>query len=177
MDLRWDLEYCRSSDSGLRAGYKMPFRKNRSNDQGDSPESDDGFDPTSSRYFNMDQLVEVRLQSPKDFLRVRETLTRMGIQQGPNTLTQICYIFFKQKRYFVVHVKELMMLDGQQVDIIEDDIAKRNLVATLLSDWKLVEIVNPSSIKLPVASMNKVRVIPYKEKENWNLVSEYNIGK
>ena len=130
------------------------------------------------RYFSLDSLVEVRLKAPRDFLRIKETLTRMGDQKEGNTIEQVCYIFFKQNKYFIVHIKELQMLDGQTgVVIDEEDIAKRNLIVNLLCEWNLLEVADPNSIRFPVASLQKVRVIKHKDKDSWQRVSRYDIGK
>lgn len=139
----------------------------------------------SNRYFDLDQLVEVELKASRDFLRVKETLTRMGFQQrndepeysNKNVLRQVCYILFKQDKYYITHINELRKLDGDAVDVREEDVAVRNLIVTLLVDWNLVTVIDPKKIRFPVAGLNKVRVIAHKDKDDWDLISEYRIGK
>ncbi len=128
-------------------------------------------------YFNLQQLVEIRLNAPQDFARVRETLTRIGEPLEGNILSQICFILFKQSRYFITHINEMRRLDGEHVDILEDDIAKRNLIISLLAEWKLLEVVDPDAIRRPVAALSKVRIIQHKDKARWTLSSNYEIGK
>jgi hypothetical protein len=127
--------------------------------------------------FNLSQLVEVRLRSSEDFLKVKETLSRIGLaSKKDNTLYQSCHILHKQGRYYIVHFKELFMLDGKQADFSESDIARRNRIVLLLDEWKLVDIIDRNQVKDPVAPINQVKIIPYKEKSQWNLVTKYTIG-
>lgn len=127
--------------------------------------------------FNLNQLVEVRLRSPEDFLKVKETLSRIGLaSKKDNTLYQSCHILHKQSKYYIVHFKELFLLDGKQADFSEQDIARRNRIATLLDEWELVELVDPSKTEAPIAPINQVKIIPFKEKNNWTLVTKYTIG-
>lgn len=127
--------------------------------------------------FNLSQLVEVRLRSSEDFLKVKETLSRIGLaSKKDNTLYQSCHILHKQGRYYIVHFKELFMLDGKQADFSESDVARRNRIVLLLDEWNLVEIVNKNQVMDPVAPINQVKIIPHKEKSQWNLVTKYTIG-
>jgi hypothetical protein len=121
--------------------------------------------------------VEVRLRSSEDFLKVKETLSRIGLaSKKDNTLYQSCHILHKQGRYYIVHFKELFMLDGKQADFSESDVARRNRIVLLLDEWNLVEIVDKDQVKDPIAPINQVKIIPYKEKSQWNLVTKYTIG-
>lgn len=127
--------------------------------------------------FNLNQLVEVRLRSPEDFLKVKETLSRIGLaSKKENTLYQSCHILHKQGRYYIVHFKELFLLDGKQADFSEQDVARRNRIALLLDEWELVELIDKQKIAEPVAPLNQIKIIPFKEKQNWNLVTKYTIG-
>lgn len=127
--------------------------------------------------FNLSQLVEIRLRSSEDFLKVKETLSRIGLaSKKDNTLYQSCHILHKQGRYYIVHFKELFMLDGKQADFSESDVARRNRIVLLLDEWKLVEIIDKNQVRDPVAPINQVKIIPYKEKSQWNLVTKYTIG-
>ena len=127
--------------------------------------------------FNLSQLVEVRLRSPEDFLKVKETLSRIGLaSKKDNTLYQSCHILHKQGRYYIVHFKELFMLDGKPADFSESDVARRNRIALLLDEWSLVEIVDKFKVQEPVSPINQIKIIPHKEKSQWNLVAKYTIG-
>lgn len=127
--------------------------------------------------FNLSQLVEVRLRSPEDFLKVKETLSRIGLaSKKDNTLYQSCHILHKQGRYYIVHFKELFMLDGKPADFSESDVARRNRIALLLDEWKLVDIVDKFKVQEPVSPINQIKIIPHKEKSQWNLVAKYTIG-
>ena len=126
----------------------------------------------------IEDMVEVLLQEKDDFLKVRETLTRIGLaSKKDNTLYQSCHILHKQGKYYIVHFKELFALDGKETDLTENDIARRNTIVNLLAQWELIKIVNSDQTKDPVVSMSQVKIIPYKEKEEWNLVTKYSIGK
>jgi|TARA_A100001388_G_C28713765_1_gene472632 hypothetical protein len=128
--------------------------------------------------FDINNLVEVRLKSEDDFLKVRETLTRIGVaSKKEQTLYQSCHILHKQKRYFIVHFKELFALDGKPSNMSDSDVARRNTISNLLKEWDLVEIVNPSQTDSPVAPISQIKVLPFKEKNDWELVAKYNIGK
>lgn len=122
--------------------------------------------------------AEVLLKEKDDFLKVRETLTRIGVaSKKDKTLYQSCHILHKQGRYAIVHFKELFSLDGKPTDISENDIARRNTIASLLQDWDLLKIVNEKKIEDPVVSLSQVKILSHKEKDNWQLVPKYNIGK
>lgn len=127
--------------------------------------------------FNITQLVEVRLRNPEDFLKVKETLSRIGLaSKKENTLYQSCHILHKQGKYYIVHFKELFLLDGKQADFSESDIGRRNRIVTLLDEWELVDLVDRSKVQEPIAPINQIKIIPFKEKNNWNLVTKYTIG-
>jgi len=128
--------------------------------------------------FDINNLVEVRLKSEDDFLKVRETLTRIGVaSKKEKILYQSCHILHKQKRYFIVHFKELFALDGKPSNMSDSDTARRNTIANLLKEWDLVEILSPSQTDNPVAPISQIKVLPFKEKNDWELVAKYNIGK
>ena len=122
------------------------------------------------------KMLEITLTEPDDFLKVRETLTRIGVSsRRDNTLYQSCHILHKQGRYFIVHFKELFLLDGKKSNLEENDILRRNTIALLLQDWGLVDIQNKDMVK-DSAPMRQIKIISYKEKANWNLQPKYNIG-
>ncbi len=124
-----------------------------------------------------DSMLEINLAEPDNFLKVRETLTRIGIaSKKDNTLFQSCHILHKQGRYFIVHFKELFALDGKDSNITSSDIERRNAIAALLQDWDLLKIVNTSKAEQK-ASLSQIKVVAFKEKSEWNLVAKYNIGK
>lgn len=121
--------------------------------------------------------VEVKLKEEKDFLKIKETLTRIGIaSRTTKTLFQSCNILHKQGKYYILHFKELFALDGKETDFSEDDKARRNTIAILLRDWGLLDLVTPEDKLQPRASMNHIKVIPFREKSEWTLQSKYNIG-
>jgi len=121
-------------------------------------------------------MLEVTLNEPDDFLKIRETLTRIGVaSRKDNKLYQSCHILHKQGRYFIVHFKELFLLDGKPSNLIDNDIQRRNTIATLLSDWGLITLVTPSAAS-DVAPLRQIKVIPFKEKDQWELCPKYNIG-
>ena len=121
-------------------------------------------------------MLEVTLNEPDDFLKIKETLTRIGVaSRKDNKLYQSCHILHKQGRYFIVHFKELFLLDGKKSNLEENDIARRNTIATLMSDWGLLTIDKKDSAQ-PLASLRQIKIIPYKEKTNWELCPKYNIG-
>lgn len=128
---------------------------------------------------NISDLVEVRLIEEDDFLKVRETLTRIGVaSKKDKILYQSCHILHKQGRYYIVHFKELFALDGKPTDISENDLSRRNAIAKLLEDWGLVEIVNKQQIETPEPIfLSQVKIISHKEKSEWELIPKYNIGK
>tara|TARA_Y100000114_G_scaffold137870_1_gene140463 strand:- start:241 stop:654 length:414 start_codon:yes stop_codon:yes gene_type:complete len=121
-------------------------------------------------------MLEVTLNEPDDFLKVRETLTRIGVaSRKDNKLYQSCHILHKQGRYFIVHFKELFLLDGKKSNLEENDIARRNTIAQLISDWGLVTIDNKAKAE-PLAPLRQIKIIPFKEKNQWELCPKYNIG-
>ena len=124
-----------------------------------------------------DQMVEVVLGEPDDFLKVRETLTRIGVaSRKEKKIYQSCHILHKQGRYFIVHFKELFALDGKHANLTLNDIQRRNRIINLLSDWGLITIIKPESIS-DVAPLNQIKVLSYKDKGDWTLETKYNIGK
>ena len=127
--------------------------------------------------FNINQLVEVKLRNAEDFLKVRETLSRIGLaSKKENTLYQSCHILHKQGKYYIVHFKELFLLDGKDSSLSEGDVARRNRIIHLLDEWELIEIVDYKKIEEPIAPLNQIKIIPFKEKDKWNLVTKYTIG-
>ena len=121
-------------------------------------------------------LVEVTLNDADDFLKVKETLTRIGIpSRKDNTLYQSCHILHKQGKYYITHFKELFALDGKPTDFSESDIARRNTIANLLAEWNLVKLVDVAKSIEPIAPISQVKIIVFKDKANWNLQSKYNI--
>ena len=121
-------------------------------------------------------MLEVSLNEPDDFLKIRETLTRIGVaSRKDQKLYQSCHILHKQGRYFIVHFKELFLLDGKPSNLIENDVQRRNTIATLLQDWGLINIMNPEVAK-DLAPLRQIKVIPFKEKSQWELCPKYNIG-
>lgn len=123
-----------------------------------------------------DSMLEIVLHEPDDFLKVRETLTRIGVaSRHEKKLFQSCHILHKQGRYFIVHFKELFMLDGKKSNLEETDVLRRNSIATLLSDWGLLEIVNKEQVK-ECAPLRQIKIIGFKEKNEWELCPKYNIG-
>ena len=125
---------------------------------------------------NIEEMVECTLKEPDDFLKIRETLTRIGVaSRKDKTLFQSCHILHKQGRYFIVHFKELFALDGKDTNISENDIARRNTIANLLSDWGLINVVSKSVVE--AAPLSQIKVISFKEKNEWSLETKYNIGK
>jgi len=122
--------------------------------------------------------VEVTLSTPDDFLKVRETLTRIGIaSERNNILFQSCHILHKQGKYYVVHFKELFALDGKPTNLDEKDIQRRNTIAKLLTDWGLVKMVEPEPVLADLAPMRLIKIISHKDKEQWQLQTKYTIGK
>jgi len=126
---------------------------------------------------NTQEMIEVGLKSDDDFLKVRETLTRIGVaSRKDKTIYQSCHILHKQGRYYIVHFKELFALDGKPTNFSDNDKARRNTIANLLAEWGLVNLINEDS-KDPVAPLSQIKVLPYKEKDEWTLTAKYNIGK
>ena len=127
--------------------------------------------------WSQDQMVEVILNEPDDFLKVRETLTRIGVaSRKEKKIYQSCHILHKQGRYYIVHFKELFALDGKHANLTVNDVQRRNRIVNLISDWGLVTIVKPDSVT-DVAPLNQIKVLSYKDKDDWTLESKYNIGK
>ena len=121
-------------------------------------------------------MLEVTLNEPDDFLKIRETLTRIGVaSRKDNKLYQSCHILHKQGRYFIVHFKELFLLDGKKSNLEENDVARRNTIATLMSDWGLLSIDNKDNAQ-PVAPLRQIKIISFKDKDQWELCPKYNIG-
>ena len=125
--------------------------------------------------WTQDQMLEVELKEPDDFLKIRETLSRIGVaSRKDKVLYQSCHILHKQGKYFIVHFKELFALDGKQTNLSENDIARRNTISRLLSDWGLVKIKGETD---PAAPLSQIKIISFKEKDEWILETKYNIGK
>lgn len=123
-----------------------------------------------------ESMLEVELPEPDNFLKIRETLTRIGIaSKKENKLYQSCHILHKQGRYFIVHFKELFALDGKESNITSGDIERRNAIASLLQDWELLKILNISQVENK-ASLSQIKIVSFKEKEQWELVAKYSIG-
>ena len=127
--------------------------------------------------WSADQMIEVTLNEPDDFLKVRETLTRIGVaSRKEKKLYQSCHILHKQGKYYIVHFKELFALDGKYANLTVNDVQRRNRITRLLADWGLISVVLEDSI-MDIAPLNQIKVLPYKEKANWVLEQKYNIGK
>lgn len=121
--------------------------------------------------------VEIILKEEDDFLKVRETLSRVGVTSSHSKkLFQSCHILHKRGRYAILHFKELFILDGRQSNIDEEDIARRNTIVNLLEEWNLLEIIDRESVRSPVIAMNKLKIIPFKQKNDWELITKYTIG-
>ena len=128
------------------------------------------------RPWTPNDMLEVTLNEPDDFLKIRETLTRIGVaSRKDNKLFQSCHILHKQGRYFIVHFKELFLLDGKKSNLEENDVARRNTIATLMSDWGLISIENKEKAQ-PLAPLRQIKIIAFKDKDNWELCPKYNIG-
>ena len=126
--------------------------------------------------WSSDQMVEISLNEPDDFLKVRETLTRIGVaSRKEKKIYQSCHILHKQGRYYLVHFKELFALDGKHANLTTNDVQRRNRIAQLLSDWGLVEVLNTDQIK-DIAPLNQIKVLAYRDKGDWILETKYNIG-
>ena len=122
-------------------------------------------------------MLEVTIKQPDDFLKVRETLTRIGVaSRKDKTLFQSCHILHKQGKYYITHFKELFALDGKNSTLTENDIQRRNTITLLLQDWSLIDVVNTSQVENK-APLSQIKVLPFKEKNEWNMVAKYNIGK
>ena len=126
----------------------------------------------------VESLVEVSLLEQEDFLKIKETLTRIGVaSKKDNTLYQSCHILHKQSKYYIVHFKELFMLDGKPSNFSDDDKARRNTIATWLEQWGLLQVVRPEYIAEMMAQISQIKIISHKEKDDWELVAKYNIGR
>ena len=122
-------------------------------------------------------MVEVKLREPDDFLKVRETLTRIGIaSRKEKTLFQSCHILHKQGKYYIVHFKELFALDGKTTNFTENDTARRNSIANLLAEWELITLVEPDKSAEPTVPLSQLKILSFKEKDEWDLTPKYNIG-
>lgn len=126
----------------------------------------------------IDSLIEVKLEKEQDFLKIKETLTRMGVaSRKENKLYQSCHILHKQGKYYIVHFKELFALDGKQTDFSEDDKGRRNTIASLLEEWGLLKLISQEKIKDPRAPLSQIKILSFKEKPNWECVAKYTIGR
>jgi hypothetical protein len=125
--------------------------------------------------WTQEHMLEIGLKEPDDFLKVRETLSRIGVaSRKERKLYQSCHILHKQGRYFIVHFKELFALDGKNTNLSENDIARRNTIANLLKDWGLINVIGDAS---EVAPLSQIKVLSFREKDDWTLETKYNIGK
>ena len=123
-----------------------------------------------------ESMLEVTIKQPDDFLKIRETLTRIGVaSRKDKTLYQSCHILHKQGRYFIVHFKELFLLDGKKSNLEENDVARRNTISTLMSDWGLLTVENKEQLQ-PIAPLRQIKIISFKDKDQWELCPKYNIG-
>ena len=127
--------------------------------------------------YDIESMLEISFKENDDFLKIRETLTRIGVaSRKDKTLYQSCHILHKRGRYYLVHFKELFALDGKESSITENDLGRRNAIAKLLEEWELLSIINASIAEEPLAPMSQIKVLPHKEKDEWNLIAKYNIG-
>jgi len=123
-------------------------------------------------------MVEVFLHHDEDFLKVKETLTRIGVASRKNrALYQSCHILHKQQKYYIVHFKELFALDGKPTNFSEEDLGRRNTISNLLNEWGLVKLKEPEKSSSPITPLSQTKIIPYKDKDQWELIPKYNIGK
>jgi hypothetical protein len=126
----------------------------------------------------LDNLIEVRIGEEEDFLKIKETLTRIGVaSRKENILYQSCHIFHKQGKYYIVHFKEMFVLDGKPSNFSEEDKGRRNKIVELLQDWGLLKVMDSEKIKEPLASISQIKIISHKEKGNWVLEAKYNMGR
>ena len=127
--------------------------------------------------YGIEDMLEISFKENDDFLKIRETLTRIGVaSRKDKTLYQSCHILHKRGRYYLVHFKELFALDGKESSITENDLGRRNAITRLLEEWELLSIVNASKASEPLAPMSQIKVLPHKEKDEWNLIAKYNIA-
>lgn len=126
----------------------------------------------------LDNLIEVRIGEEEDFLKIKETLTRIGVaSRKENKLYQSCHIFHKQGKYYIVHFKEMFVLDGKPSNFSDEDKGRRNKIIELLQDWGLLKVMDPEKIQDPLASISQIKIISHKEKGNWVLEAKYNMGR
>ena len=126
----------------------------------------------------IDSLIEVKLEKEQDFLKIKETLTRIGVaSRKENKLFQSCHILHKQGKYYIVHFKELFALDGKQTDFSLNDKGRRNTIASLLEEWGLLKLISQEKIKDPRAPLSQIKILSFKEKPNWECVAKYTIGR
>lgn len=126
----------------------------------------------------IENLVEVRLKSDDAFLKIKETLTRIGIaSKKEKKLFQSCHILHKKGKYYIVQFKELFLLDGKQTEISESDLGRRNAIINLLEEWNLIEVVDPKKVEDPVVPLSQIKILPHREKKDWTLEAKYTIGK
>lgn len=126
----------------------------------------------------LDSLIEVKIAEEEDFLKIKETLTRIGVaSRKEKKLYQSCHIFHKQGRYYIVHFKEMFLIDGKPSNFSDEDKGRRNKIIALLQDWGLLKVVEPEKIIEPAASMSQIKIINHKEKNEWTLEAKYNMGR
>jgi hypothetical protein len=124
------------------------------------------------------ELIEVKLLEPDDFLKIKETLTRIGVaSKKDKTLYQSCHILHKQGKYYVVHFKQMFLLDGKKSDFSDDDKARLNTIANLLHEWELLDLIDENKSKTPVSTLSQIKILTHKEKADWKLVTKYTVGK
>lgn len=126
----------------------------------------------------IEDIVEITLNQQDDFLKIKETLTRIGVaSKKDKILYQSCHILHKRGKYYITHFKEMFALDGKATDLSENDIARRNTIINLLQDWELLKIVNPKMTEDPTVSLSQIKILTHKEKDEWTLIAKYSIGK
>jgi hypothetical protein len=126
----------------------------------------------------LDSLVEVRIAEEEDFLKIKETLTRIGVaSRKEKKLFQSCHILHKQGQYYIVHFKELFALDGKPSNFTEEDMGRRNTIVNLLEEWELIKVIEPKKTESPKTPLSQIKILPFKEKNEWELVAKYNIGR
>ena len=127
--------------------------------------------------YDIGEMIEITLKEPDDFLKVKETLTRIGVaSRKEKTLYQSCHILHKQGKYYIVHFKELFALDGKPYNFSDTDVARRNTISNLLEEWSLVKLVDEEKTKDPILPLNQLKILSFSEKEEWTLTAKYNIG-
>lgn len=126
----------------------------------------------------IDNLIEVKIGEEEDFLKIKETLTRIGVaSRKENKLYQSCHIFHKQGKYYIVHFKEMFIIDGKPSNFSEEDMGRRNKIVELLQDWGLLKVIEPEKIVNPSASISQIKILSHKEKNEWILEAKYNMGR